>query len=590
MKIVIIDSGICNNFSAIKNVVQKYTIKEDNGEIYIIDDVAEDEIGHGTAVASIILKLVPNAELIIIKAFDNQINVNFKKLLYAMQFVNKEIECDLINISAGTTIVEEYEVMEKICDKLTQKNICIVAAFDNRGSISYPAALDKVIGIDSLGEYKTREEFTYIENQMINLAFGDVFYRVEWLNNQKTLVKGTSFATAYATGIVGKYIEENSKKSHFEILRYLEQSATQIIKNKGKMIISKPNFKVKKAILFPYNKEIHALNRYREQLKFEIVGVYDERLKGIIGEEKYGIKIQGYETINWEDDFDTLILGCCGELSQLTGKNYKEILIREAAKHQKNIYSFEEVFTNYTKLFYPKIGTECIPKNEFSKLRRLNTPILGVFGTSSKQGKFSLQIELKHQLEQCGYNVGHISTEPSGYLFDADFVFPMGYNSTIDSKVDLYDYISILNEQLWKIEREKKDIIIVGSQSGTIHYDTCNLSQYAICQHGFLLGTLPDCHIVCINPHDPLEYIKRTIDYLNSIDYGKVKAIVLYPKEAQLTKNGISFAYKIMNKKEIDAFKEYIFKETQIPIFTMGIEEEVKALSKLIIDVFCEED
>lgn len=33
----------------------------------------------------------------------------------------------------------------------------------------------------------------------------------------------------------------------------------------------------KKAIVFPFNKEMHSVVRYREELSFEIVGIYDSK-------------------------------------------------------------------------------------------------------------------------------------------------------------------------------------------------------------------------------------------------------------------------------------------------------------------------
>lgn len=111
-------------------------------------------------------------------------------------------------------------------------------------------------------------------------------------------------------------------------------------------------------------------------------------------------------------------------------------------------------------------------------------------GTSSRQGKFTLQINLKREISSHGYNVGFIATEPSGYLFESDFVFPMGYNSTVDLNNNLYDYVSILNEELWKTEVSGKELIIVGSQSGSIHYDNSNLTQLAINPYVFIVMRL----------------------------------------------------------------------------------------------------
>ena len=42
---------------------------------------------------------------------------------------------------------------------------------------------------------------------------------------------------------------------------------------------------IKKAVLYPYNKEMHSLVRYRDLLAFEIVGVADPIGKGMVGKD-----------------------------------------------------------------------------------------------------------------------------------------------------------------------------------------------------------------------------------------------------------------------------------------------------------------
>lgn len=64
--------------------------------------------------------------------------------------------------------------------------------------------------------------------------------------------------------------------------------------------------------------------------------------------------------------------------------------------------------------------------NKTSTVRRLynfSTPVLGVVGTSPRQGKLTLQVNLKSSLENVGYKCGFFSTEQSGFLYGADCIF-----------------------------------------------------------------------------------------------------------------------------------------------------------------------
>lgn len=177
-------------------------------------------------------------------------------------------------------------------------------------------------------------------------------------------------------------------------------------------------------------------------------------------------------------------------------------------------------------------------------------------------------------------------TEPSGYLFGADFVFPMGYNSTVD--INLYEYIYCLNEQIFNIEIQNKDIVICCCQSGTIHYDVSNLNQYAIRQYGFLLGTNADKYILCVNIFDEKGYIERTINYLDNLYEGKVIGIALLTINKEYTQNGILKRTYNMNNKQLESVKNDLRQSFNLPVYVIGT-DDIWELTENIINHFEEE-
>lgn len=348
-----------------------------------------------------------------------------------------------------------------------------------------------------------------------------------------------------------------------------------------------PRFQINKAIIFPVNKESHALLRFKNMVKFEIAGVYDERLSGNVGKVLFGEKIESYDSINWSDDFDTIVLSCTSELSAITKRQYAAEVIKMAEQHNKNVYSFESIESDYERLFYPNITSDMVPYVNNYKLHKVTIPIVGVFGTSSKQGKFSLQLNIINRLIKHGYNVGHISTEPSGYLFNADSVFHCGYQSYLKVRPD--ECISILNDMVWNAQLKGKDILITGCQSGTLHYDNSNVDNFAINQYAFALGTMPDFYILCINPHDDIEYITRTINFINSIDNGKVYAIAVFPVQAVETITGIKYKMQELCNDDLLNFKERNEKIFNLPIYCIGDDSDMEELCNLIISHFAED-
>lgn len=141
-----------------------------------------------------------------------------------------------------------------------------------------------------------------------------------------------------------------------------------------------------------------------------------------------------------------------------------EKVINLCIKHNKNIYSFDDLnhyknlYEGKIKVTWPKKDKSDISEYTFDKLYYINTPVLGVFGTSSKQGKYTLQLLLRKMFQRDGYNVGQVGTEPSAELFGMDEVFPMGYNGTVELEGN--DFIRSLNNIMNKIDCKEKDIII----------------------------------------------------------------------------------------------------------------------------------
>ncbi len=238
-------------------------------------------------------------------------------------------------------------------------------------------------------------------------------------------------------------------------------------------------------------------------------------------------------------------------------------------------------------IFYPSVDDTNLPPNYFGKLFRISKPVLGIFGTSSKQGKFTLQMKLRKLFQNDGYKVGQIGTEPSALLYGMDFVYPMGYNSSV--KLKEYDAVRYLNSCINQLCIDEKDIIIVGSQSGTVNYDVGNIEQFNIAQYIFLMGTQPEAVGLCINPYDEIEYINRTISFIESGVCCVVLGVVVFPMNIKDTWKGI---YGIKEKITDDEFydlKHRIEKEIGKCVYNLGDEADIERLYHSILDFFSEE-
>lgn len=89
--------------------------------------------------------------------------------------------------------------MYNICKKLTDKGVILVSAFDNSGTISYPAAFENVIGVISGPNCKKSSDFEYMDDTVVNVGAKGGIQRIAWKEPNYILMGGNSFACAYVT-------------------------------------------------------------------------------------------------------------------------------------------------------------------------------------------------------------------------------------------------------------------------------------------------------------------------------------------------------------------------------------------------------
>jgi len=194
-------------------------------------------------------------------------------------------------------------------------------------------------------------------------------------------------------------------------------------------------------------------------------------------------------------------------------------------------------------------------------------------------------LAILHELENHGYNVGAVGTEPHSLLFGFDSVFPMGYNSTVHLKN--YEIVLYLNNEINNLCMKGKEIIIVASQAATIPYYCNNLFEFSSMQYHFALGTKPDAIIMCINYHDEIPYIKNSMYTLMGLTDATIVALVMYPLTYSNDWNGVygNAKYKI-SYDEYRERAETLHNELNIPVFLLGDEQHLNDLSQIIIDFF----
>ena len=566
IKVAIIDSGIDATHPRIGQLAGGVHLSlNTDGDVLRGADFG-DRSGHGTACAGIIRNKAPEAELYAIRIFDEPLIADGRRLIAALRWAIDN-RMDVVNLSLGTRDISCRDELAKLSLEAAAANVILVAAAANSGEESYPAMLPQVIGVAG-GKLYGRYTYLFREGEHMEcVARGDE-QRLCWLTPREVMSGGTSFAAPHITGLVTLIREAFPQAALKVVLRILRENATgrsaecQIGREgqarpgrrRGGRALGSQHPRITKATLYPFNKEMHSFVRYGDQLDFEIAGVADPAGKGLggrdageaIGVAKTGVRITPRLT-QALDAADTLILGYVDELARVTQRDVLRDSVEAALTRGVNVFSFLPVphleYGDLHSRAKAKGLTIQSPAVSSSQVRdflchpphceAVDVPVLGVIGTSSSQGKFTLQLALRRRLRERGYEIGQIGTEHHSQLFGMDFAFPMGYASPLDLPLQYYSpFLDLKMRELCHSSRP--DLIIVGSQSGTIPYDVREHATHTLPTVAFLLGTKPDATILVVNSIDTDAYIEDTINSVRGLVGAPTVLLAMSDKEKEI--------------------------------------------------------
>ncbi|MEA3559983.1 MAG: S8 family serine peptidase, partial [Candidatus Thermoplasmatota archaeon] len=369
VKVAVVDSGIDPSHPDIGGIEGGVRISlDDKGEIILGQD-GSDAVGHGTACAGIIRKKAPGVRLYSVRIFDDEaLSAEGKVLVEAIRWcVDHRIH--VINLSLGATRRELISPLRRVCDYAQEKGVMIVSAEHNEGVESFPASFPNVFGVTA-GQVYEKHAYLYRENHAVEfVARGDP-QRVCWLNPRYIFMGGTSFAAPYLSALIAMILEKTPQADFNHIKQILITNCSEEKvrhshrgwnamrrSQHGACFAEAPSDSeskklnwIRKAAIYPFNKEMHALVRFRDLLKFEVVGVGDpigKRLVGrdageAIGAEPSGIIIT-HKLDQLLEDADTLILGYVDQLSRIVRRDVLGEILEKALGLGKHIYSLAPI-------------------------------------------------------------------------------------------------------------------------------------------------------------------------------------------------------------------------------------------------------
>ncbi len=141
VRIGVLDTGVCRTHPHVGKIVCGITITMD-GTTAAYDDT----LGHGTAVASVIHHLNPEADLVAVKIFERKLATSLPVVIRAIDWC-LEHDIQVINLSLGTVNWEHRSAFEGVIVRAQAAGATIVSALEMDGVAALPGSLAGVVGV-----------------------------------------------------------------------------------------------------------------------------------------------------------------------------------------------------------------------------------------------------------------------------------------------------------------------------------------------------------------------------------------------------------------------------------------------------------
>ena len=207
--IAIIDTGISTNAIPSENILE--------GKNYLAPSLStEDTYGHGTAVASVILREFPQAQFVplVSNAYNKGKIEQVENDLFA-QMIRDAVDvynCGIINVSMGL-ILDKPSVREAVA-YAEEKGVLVVASagndYDTDGEFKcYPAGYDTVFSVGSVNKDGTEiSDFSQRGDWVDIYACGEEVI-IKTLSGDKRESEGTSYSAALVTARAARLLQKN---------------------------------------------------------------------------------------------------------------------------------------------------------------------------------------------------------------------------------------------------------------------------------------------------------------------------------------------------------------------------------------------
>jgi subtilisin len=230
VRVAVVDSGIDADHPALGGAVdESASVAFDldlDGEVIERHGRHRDACGHGTACASIIHQLAPEATIASIRVLGAGNSATAAQFVAGLTYAI-DAGFDIINLSLGTRMREWALAFYELCDRAYFANSLVVTAAANRANPSYPSLYASAL---SVACNHARDPFRFHANPTPPTEFlaRGIDVDVAWLDHGYTTITGNSFAAPHIAAIAALIRSKHPGLRPFQLKSVLWSTAVNV--------------------------------------------------------------------------------------------------------------------------------------------------------------------------------------------------------------------------------------------------------------------------------------------------------------------------------------------------------------------------
>ena len=227
VRVAIVDGGVDNSHPAIAGQVKGWVEPyEENGKLQFRTEPHSDTSGHGTACASIVLRVAPSVELYSIKVLGAGMAGTGTFFAAGLHWAI-EHNMQVVNLSLGTTKRDFYPILHELADAAYFRRVVLVAAANNMPVPSFPSLYASVVSVSSQ-EDPDPLHFCYNQSPPVEFGAPGINVHVAWSGGGYLRSTGNSFAAPHMVGLIARILGRRPYLTPFQVKTILRATAFNV--------------------------------------------------------------------------------------------------------------------------------------------------------------------------------------------------------------------------------------------------------------------------------------------------------------------------------------------------------------------------